>query len=263
MRQVYYALMECLGTPWWLVAFVVSSIYIFYKSNKRMRLIEMIYLIVSIVCVYNGVVKTQVYDRLIGEASYYRFFWMIPFLILCGYAVTLFLWEEKGRFVRIICILVFFGVLFVTSGELVTGSHDTSNIYLVPTDVMQLAEIIASDTQEDMPVIAMSNEMERSYRSYEPNARMGIGRKAQIKFEREGYEIEVDDKYAAKLALAKVVLGVGQVNPVEFLLATKMEQIQYITILKNSYGIDLANELGFLCIGETENYQVYRVAEME
>lgn len=250
---------EYVGSKFWMFLLLISVVYIFIQKDKKTRKVILIVMITSILCIYNDVMRTII-GKVVGTATYYRFFWLVPVTMICAYALVLFLSQNYKMICKLlVCAGIAIGLIM--GGDSFWSSYTNQipeNKYLMPNDVWEISELIQKDKTEKVPTIAMPEQLMFSYISYDADAVMGIGREAYLYFSNNNFEGD-PNRYPEERILAKIVNR----NEAQDILKTKAaiykRRIDYL-VVDNQAGLEnFMESIDCTLVGGTENYELYRV----
>ena len=250
---------EYVGSKFWILLLVISIVYIFIQKDKKIRKVILFVMVASILCIYNDVMRTII-GKVVGTATYYRFFWLVPVTMICAYALVLFLSQNYNIIYKLlVCAGIAIGLIM--SGDSFWSSYTNQipeNKYLMSNDVWEISELIQKDKTEKVPTIAMPEQLMLNYISYDADAVMGIGREAYLYFSNNNFEGD-PNRYPEERILAKIVNR----NEAQDILKTKAaiytNGIDYL-VVDNQAGLEnFMESIDCILVGGTENYELYRV----
>ncbi len=258
--QIIKIAYDYIGSISWLVLSFVALAYLLYRANKKQRIGIIVVFGVSFVLLYNDLSRILIGE--IYDESYYRFFWLIPFVIIDALALTIFLCE-KGRvkkWQKALVILVVAVVLATTNKNFFDVYLDMpGNFWLLSRDVFPMSEIIEREKEEDRPTIIFPEELEYNYRTYDSSCQYAIFRDEYEKFIANGYvapdrDLEDYDDFV----LANTVTNHVAMSPAEFKTAVVHKQVDFLVVHIDDNLRPYFENVGFELVGNTYNYQVYK-----
>lgn len=185
------------GDSLYLAAFAVSIVLLVLRDKKeklsgsRVGIKAAVAVLLALILVFNGIAY-RIAGKLTDTTTYYRFFWMLPVLLLIAYQLTeAFTSKQKTRILLggvslILCLAV--GANFFIRRENVNRPQ---NIYGLAPDTLAVADEIMKDwgtERKDMPVAAFDMYLEYQVRTYEPRICWGISRQAYLYQAEYGYD---------------------------------------------------------------------------
>lgn len=154
-----------------LPLFGIAVLWLIKKWNKRRRTVFFLAAGISILLLYNEI--TYRLTDLIGEQStYYRFFWICPFVLPVSYLVieVYSLAKEKQR--SFILIIMCFMVVLFSAQSFDKWFKLPENIYQLDTDVIQVADALMELTGGNQTTLVDNSEISSTIRQY--NAKVKI-----------------------------------------------------------------------------------------
>lgn len=254
--EIFY---EYMGSRVWIVLLTISIVYIVIQKEKTTQKTILLVVGCSVLFLFNDVLRKMI-GMFIDVASYYRFFWLIPVTMVCAYAMLLF-WKKnyKLRYKLLLLILVF-GVLFISEGTFwsISTNQFPENKYLMSDDIWQLSELINKDKNKEVPTVAMPQNIECVYRTYDANIITGIGRTQYLYFNNNGYDTE-NCSYKEEEVLAKLVDANQQQDWFAVKNAIIGQEVDYLVVSKQIDWESYMKNIDCKLVGESNNYELYRV----
>lgn len=197
--------------------------------------------------------------------EYYRFFWIAPVVILVAYVFADITDRQKGAALWITGL--FFAAVIICGGKFLyaDGYIKSPNIYKMPTEVPEIAEMIHEDADgryegDYYPRACFEFDYEMCLRQYDASIMMTADREAYLNAISGGLtneEILSDENYYNRV-LAVVALG-QQLPPSEFKKGLENTGTEYVCI--SSVNEDLCRYLEknveLRKVGETANHTLY------
>jgi hypothetical protein len=262
MYQVYDIhgmIMRYTGGTSFVVLFLFSLIYFYLKSEEEYKKRITIILVLSFILIFNNIMLSVV-GRVIGYATYYRFFWGIPVVPIIALVIVEVIKKEKLATRKAVLILLF-GLIVSIGGShltiLTTPLSMPRNIYNIPNDVIEVVDIINNHTDMERPIIAANSLININIRQYDPSFLWGVRRRAFIQMGRLGPDYPTLN--SAEDVIVRVV-EVGRQNPYEIELfrnALEERRIDYV-ITWTWFDLDqYMEQVGFSVIGRAQDHTVY------
>ena len=150
-----------------VVAMAAIAILFLLKDAEKKYRYYVVILAVSMVLLFNDIVY-QIILRF-GEAdTFYRFLWIIPITILCGYLGTEIWYRLTGKTQKILYAMILLVLIFTSS------RHDISNwgkryenIYQIPDEQIEAAEIIVAHQRFWRPTLWDDGTLSDGIREYD------------------------------------------------------------------------------------------------
>lgn len=258
--SVFDILREYGGSYFWLLMLAFSIIFILSQKEKKNRITILWVLAFSILCLYNDYAMGFM-GKFVEEATLYRFFWLVPVSLICAYALMLLLGKIRPALGKLAVLLLFFAIVLCNYSSNVASSmlKVPTNKYMISEDVLQAAWLIDQDKTTEVPKVAMPMELELSYRTYDADITMGIGRKAYRYFERHGYNMGDKGKYPKQEVLARMISTGSREAPKDLSDSTKELGIDYCILSKEWALRDFLQDNQWVPVGETDRFEIYRI----
>lgn len=201
-----------------------------------------------------------IFSNIIGqEAETYRFLWLFP--LSCIFAFLAVSICRKTAFDKTVVAMVVCTMILLSGSVLLVPSSIKmpENVYELDDEVIEIAEMINSECEEDVRLIAPSQVMIQ-IRQYSGNLCWAYtGRGQMMIADDDGVIDSMKEDPQYRLALA-VQQGIYLDETV---LQGDLESmlVDYVVLTNNS---DFANHLSndiLKLIGNTENYSIYKVHE--
>ena len=243
-----------------LMLYFVALIFVCVKGSDTEKRIFVPQGLVLLLTVYNPVCPVILMRFFDVNGEYYRFFWIAPVIILVPYAAVKLIMMLDTRSARIALSAVIAAVM-VISGNFLYGSGyvKAENIYKMPEELIEVSEIIHSDSKVEYPKAFLEYEYNMQMRQYDPKILLTVDREdylyaTSMDYTEEMLADETHPQYKLLAALIKYQ-DVGIEDIVSALEATHTE---YIVLSKANPTTKLLESAGLNVIGETGNRVVYK-----
>ena len=162
MSELLKVVTEYLGDIYWITLFAVAILYLCLRK-KDFRLVKNVLLIALMIVVFilNPISFRFITAHFIESASYYRFFWPVPYVLIVAVAAVRFMCDVKDglfgdRFkklfkpIALMLVLVLVIPLGLSRKSFVRELKDNppANKYEISQDVMDIAYILNQDKAE-------------------------------------------------------------------------------------------------------------------
>lgn len=240
------------------VLFLVALVTLLVDLKKKDTKYLMWLIVLSIVVILNDV-SMKFLGMFTDEATFYRFLWAFPVLIVIAYVAVNGWSKLQGKAVKTtalaLCVLMF---VFGGSSYLTTESVAyPGTIEKIPGDVKKVCEIINENKQQNRPICVFDLSILLMVRSEEPSIVWGFTRKQYLDIVENGYDRE-DCKYPKVETLVKVVNDGIQVPKKKLKRALKTRKVEFLVVKKEFQMTDYFVEMGILPVDESDNYVVYQ-----
>lgn len=265
---------EYLGDVIWIILFLASLIYLFLRNRKeKASKLMLIVIIVGLIVIMNPLSYKIIGSYFTDAASFYRFLWPVPYVIVVAIAVVRFVSDASDgllgdffkKHYKALCLIV--ALLLVFSLEIKRDSfleNAISNLpdnkYEISQDVMDVSYLIGLDWEgensEEQPRVAYPLSLAYEYPSYDAKVISVTSRNVYYYAYLNG---QLTDKYADGLVLAKLCTDGDVSDMVAVKKAVKDTDIDYLVVPKAKDVRETLEKERFLSIGETPNYYIYSV----
>lgn len=243
----------------YLVLLLLAIMFLVIKSSKERKQIIIPPLVVLLLTIFNPVVPVVMNHIFDVNKEYYRFFWIMPVVIVIATFCTEALSVQKGKMKIVMAVLLCLALVFMGKFVYADGYIKSPNIYKMPEELLQISKIIHEDSESEYPRAIFEYEYEMSIRQYDPKILLTIGRDEYIQAIR-GYvtmDDVFDDAHPYNKVLAVVPLGL----PVEdelFLQGLLQTNTRYVVITTDERILcPYLEHCGLRLVGKTLTHSVY------
>lgn len=257
----------------WMVLVVISILYLIIRADKARR--EKILLAIAAVFVTVGnSISYKVLIRFFAEASYYRFFWMLPYLMIVSYtffiicldiyrSVKLQVWIKVALTLGLGLVLV---VSVMAEGSVYVENLRTDrpqNAYMVEKDNLELKEIMdaerATGNCGEMMIMAAPSTIALQYQTVDAGSYMATDRYIYLDVRAVMPDPNTLDYYDAARYFLMALCEDGVRCESELITESVARlNVGYIIVDKKYNLDDYMAQLRYNYVGETTNYTVYR-----
>lgn len=263
MIETYY-----ITSPAWLVLSILSLVYIFYVASKDSRKKIAGCVVLSVIVLLNDF-SYSILTKLFDSASYYRFLWCFPYVMIVAMAMLLCLRRLKGRkepVVALVFILAITGVMVFTQGNMVSRLRINmpQNKYEVERDIIELREILVQDKQCDTgeekgKVIACPEAIMLQYQTIDAESIVVTSRNIYLNIRNYGMDLkQCDQATQDAYLLSTVCQDNAKPEQQEVWDAMQRLQVNYMVVHIDADMEGYLESLGCKKIGQTTSYLVYR-----
>lgn len=207
-----------------------------------------------------------VLDKLFDvNKEYYRFFWIAPVVILVSYVLAKISGNLRGV-ASAVCVLLFTTIIIFSGNYLYKNGYiAVQNIYKMPTEIPEIAEMIHNDSEgrfdgDYYPRAAFEYDYEMCLRQYDASIMLVADREAYLNAVMGNLDqktIMEDENYFNRV-LAVVALN-NQIAPSEFKKGLEKTATEYVCV--STINEPLCNYLEDSCklklVGQTANHSLY------
>lgn len=243
------------GTGAYAAIYIVAIIYSLVKGGSAQKLLASvaIFMILTFLNPAVGLVMGSV-------PVYWRFYWLIPGLIMTAWMGADIMTAISGRkrialgALALLCIVVSGGFMFNESNFTLI-----QNKYKLPSAVVNIANAVNNDKTEPQPVLLLPDEVSAKVRQYDSDNRVLISRGYYTK---SGYEaVGEGDKYNQIVLIYNTLYShTGQLTAGGLNDQINEFDISYIVMPKETSETQLLLDAGMVLLGETDGYWIYKRA---
>lgn len=241
-----------------LVCLLVIIGYHIQEKDSRNRKLLVWVILLSVVALFNDV-SMKVLGKLTDSATFYRFLWAVPVILVTAYGVVNFFAKAKGVAAKMvvagICVLVLamMGESYVTADRLAyPGTMEK-----MPQDVKTICEIIDEHKTVENPVCMFDQAVQLMVRTESPSIVWAVNRKSCLYFQQYGYD-NGSGKYRYSENLLKVADSGIQIKKKKLRKSLRKKKVEFL-VIKKEYDMDAyLKKVGLNPVGESDNYIVYQ-----
>ena len=219
--------------------FLMALVYLFLCEKRKERRILFVYTPVILFLLIFNPLFARIYERLLESETYFRLFWLLPYLLVLPYTAVLIMEQVKGWKSALVVVLAV--GLVAVSGKPVYSNplySRAENIYHVPDCVVDICDAIEVPGREVMALFP--EELVLYVRQYSPVVCMPYGR-----------EIFMGDMNDLVLVMEKAKIDLDALLPL-----TRESGCHYIVLRRDKEIVGDRADLQLFY--ETEEYFVFR-----
>lgn len=256
-----------ISSPIWLMLTVLAIIYIIYTSKRTTRRrIIMCSLFAILIILNEG--SYRVLTRIFDAASYYRFLWVMPYIMIVAVALLRCLqrlWNKKEKVVAILLVVSLVGTLYMSQGDYFRRMKDNmpQNKYLVANDMLQLRDVLQSEKDQGKtsaePVLACPQMVMLQYQTIDARCQVLTDRNLYLTVRGYGEDLTQKDQRTQDAYLLSTICEDGETPDVQTVREIMERQgVNYLIVNSNAELSDYMENLGCVWAGQTDTYTVYR-----
>ncbi len=129
----------------------------------------------------------------------------------------------------------------------------------MPDELIEVSEIIHSDSDAEYPKAFLEYEYNMQMRQYDPKMQLTIDREDYLRAMQESYSEQMiqDDEHPQYRILASLVRG-QNVSPDSLIDALEATKTEYIVLSMGNTAADVLEEAGVECIAQTDGHLIYK-----
>lgn len=240
------------------ILFFLSMIYIAAKRDKLWNRALIFPFVLGLCTIFNPWLMDKILGRMNWYNRYYRFYWIVP-VSLCISVAFADVWMKFKRGWIKVCLAIFSCMAVMYFGNAVLTDYEDWNIYKIDGDAIECSNIIHHDSEKGDPLVLVNISLAMIIRQYDPSIRAVHGLFDFL----PNYYSDVSviyDMYIAKGECLKLLGNYDvEVEPELVNQSLKQMEVDYFIRYKGWYSDEYIQSLDLYKVGETEEYEVYRV----
>lgn len=253
-------LSKYLGSCAYLLLFIFAAVYILIKGDEEEREIFIPGIVMMIITVYNPLFPVLIDKFFDISGEYYRFFWIAPVVVLVPFVVSKLISGcnniREGFVVGVFVIVAMF-----MAGNFVyeEGIPFAENMYKVPDELIEVSQLIHSDSTEEYPKAFLEYDYNMEMRQFDPKMLLTIDREEYIYAVNYSYSDEMiyDDNVPSSRLLAILVRN-QDVDMEAFIDGLELTKTEYVVVRKGHPRCDYLEKAGLNLIGTTDSQCIYK-----
>lgn len=241
-----------------LVCLLVILGYHIQEKDSRDRKFLVWVILLSVVVLFNDV-SMKILGKLTDSATFYRFLWAVPVILVTAYVVVNIFSKAKGAAAKIVVAGICALMLVTTGGGYVTADSLTypGTMEKIPQDIKTICEIIDEYKTVENPVCAFDQAVQLMVRVENPSIVWAVNRKSCLHFQQYGYD-NGSGKYRYSENLLKVVDSGIQIKKKKLRKSLRKKKVEFL-VIKKEYDMDAyLKKVGLNPVGESDSYIVYQ-----
>ncbi|MCR5507525.1 MAG: hypothetical protein K6F34_02440 [Lachnospiraceae bacterium] len=244
----------------YFMLFAAALVYICIKGTKREKQIFVPCSVFLLLTVYNPV-SPVILDRFFDvNSEYYRFFWLLPVIVLVPYLMTKLIVTAKDKNTGAVTAVIIAAILLV-SGRFVyaDGIELAGNIYKMPPELMEVSEMIHDDSASAYPKAMLEYEYNMQMRQYDPKILLTVDREEYMYAVTSQYTDEMlSDETHPQYKLLAAVAQYREIDKDELTDALEATKTQYVVLNSGHPRIGLFKDAGLTEAGRTGGHVVLK-----
>lgn len=245
------------GNSLYVMVCVAFLCWLFFLKKKE-KSVAVVAALLLIVLVYNPISFQIIGVRLGYIKTYYRFFWIVPYVLMLAYLVYMVICKIRNKNYRLILIcMVCIGVLCIkiSPDELKLPE----NAWQIPDETLEVAEqlkILMSEKEESNAVILCDLYIGNTIRQYYADIR--------LPFKHFGFdEIEADlDEETVYGLMSMLINNRNDISREAIRKIIEENHIDYLVVdMENNVSLTYMQELGWQIVSVTSSYYILRKPE--
>ncbi len=257
-------LMKCLGLytsgTGFFVLYLLSVIIIVLCGSKRERDLFVPQAVLLLITVFNPLFPI-ILDRIFDvNSEYYRFFWIVPAIILVPYMGAKIIGASVPHKTRPVAVLLV-AAMFILGGNFVYASDAriAGNIYKIDDELIQIADMIHADSDSTYTRAFFEYEYNMEIRQYDPKMLLCIDREDYLYAVNYSFTDEMlHDESKPQYRLLAPLVRNQNVNKDDFCLALEQTGTRYLVLMKDHPQERFIKDAGLYEIGQSAGHVIYR-----
>lgn len=248
------------GACAYLCLYAAALVYICIRGSKREKELFIPCSVFLILTVYNPIAPVILDKFFDVNNEYYRFFWVLPVIVLIPYLFTKLIFSAKKGTDRIIITLIIACICLV-SGKFVysDGLKIAKNCYKMPEELIEISEIIHEDSQVAYPKAFLEYEYNMQMRQYDPKMLLAIDREDYLYAVSNVYsEDMLNDEAHPQYRLLAALVRMQPVENEDFIDALETTKTEYVVLNKDNPRTSYLLIAGLKKVKETENHVIFK-----
>lgn len=243
------------GTGMQTALFFASLLYLYFqKKENEKRFLFLGYSIVFFAICFFPVTAKVIMKACIGEAVYWRMFWLLPSAIVIAYAAAHVIMRSDGKAKRHILLFAMLLIIAMTGTNVYNGAvfDRKQNNYKLPQDTIDICDMIERDAAANgigHKKLITTNELLPSIRQYDADILMPYG------YNQVYREHGSNMRNAARIFK---IMGSTDKNWDALAWHAAMEECNYLAYPADPAVSEALASCGYEKIGENASYCVYR-----
>lgn len=242
-----------------LVLFIIGIMYILAKGTKEEKEIFLPGAVLMILTVYNPLFPV-VLDKIFDVSSeYYRFFWIAPVIVLIPFSITKLINSVSSK--EKVMVISFCIVAGILSGYFVydTGLNVADNVYKMPKELIEISDIIHSDSETEYSKAYFEYDYNMEIRQYDPKMLLTIDREEYLYAVAYSYTDEmIADENTPTNAILALLTRNQSVDPGVFVNALESTKTEYVVLTKGHPQTGFVQKAGLTIIGDTATHNIFK-----
>jgi len=246
--QILSSYSQYKGSGAYTIVFLASLLYIYvYERNEKNRTLLYHFPIFLMAIIFNPAIAYVVIS-VIKINVYWRVFWILPVTVVCAYAATgiiINISEKRKKFVAVTLLVLIISI----GGKLIINKENyqkSTNWYKVPTQTIEVCEILEGDSEGEILVIAPT-ELATYIRQYDAHIKLVYGREGNVNYSDNTY------RKALSNLMSSSELDVDSIS-----MYLKKIECNYLVFRKDVTLSDSLESYGYQYVSSTESYNIYR-----
>lgn len=238
--------LEYKGTGAYIVLYLIALLYIYFKEENKNIKAFMVYFSLLMSFITLNPIFSKLVEPFFPVSVYWRMYWMLPMGLTIAYAFTKLIASKEKKLDKAIIFIVAITVIILSGKFIYTEENyiEVNNLYKVPDEALEVANIIMQDNTETKKVMPCTS---------------------LIAYLRQVYP-EIELMYAREPKSYENVTIVVQQEKGNIQYVTnvcKKENCNYIIFHKAMAMNGNMEDYGYDLFAETANYRIYKNSDIK
>ena len=257
---IWRCLLAYNGLCFYIILYIILLVFIAAKGSKEEKRSFLYPAAIMLLTVYNPIFPLIINRFFDVNKEYYRLFWIAPIVLLPSYMAA----KETGAGRRsrgakcimfVACTLIFVGMgTFVYKG----GYPMQENIYKVPNEVLEVADIIHRSASVKYPTSICDYNLHMELRQYDASILLAADRTQYLEAITDTFQDEQtqQENYYVNKLLAVVARGVS-IPKEEFLESLDATNTEFVVLHSVSHMVPYLKRAGLTEVGRAGSRTVF------
>ncbi len=247
--------------------FAIAIVLLIVSVKKKWKKGFLFYILMLFMTVFNPLIVTPVIEWLDFDDEYYRLIWLLPVTILLAWMAVSVSERMKRWWMKAAAYVIFFLILaFPGKSILDKGLERSENLYKIPDEVIEICDVLHTDSGEDELRAAMDFSLIVLMGQYDPSIELTITYNDYSFLEwqwetNDNFNEEYPPELTERLKIYRVLYLKDEeaMEGLDFIRALWLTETEYVVMGKGSAVIDYLYDLNLEYIMDTDSYVVMKV----
>ena len=257
----------------WMILTVLSILYLIIRADKAVKTKIILAIVLTILTVGNDL-SYIILVRFFAAASYYRFYWMVPYILIVSYTLCRICMDiyystkltGKRKCIIGVAFVLIFIISIVSTGSLYLQKlrdDRPQNAYMVDVDTLELQDIMNSEREagncEAMMIMATPSTLALQYQTVDAGSYMAVDRTTLLDIRATSPDPSKLEWYDADRVYLMGLCEDGIQYDANLITKSVQELAVGYIVVHKAYELDnYMSQFNYNYVGETTNYKVYR-----
>ena len=257
---LWACLSQYTGACAYLCLYAAALVYICIRGTAREKELFIPGSVSLLLTVYNPIAPVILDKFFDVNNEYYRFFWILPVIVLIPYLFTRLIFTVGKGKDRVLVSFIILGICLVSGKFVYAGGIDLAgNIYKMPDELIEISSIIHADSDVAYPKAFLEYEYNMQMRQYDPKILLTIDREDYLYAVTNAYtEDMLKDEAHPQYRLLAALVRMQPVEENDLIDALEASKTEYVVLSKANPKTTLLLKAGLKKVGETGDHIVFK-----